>query len=536
MSYFAHGFAKPFIGTKPTIAGSPTQTAIDNGMVNEAGIKTVALKNLLTPNTLGLGSYGFFTKDSYESVIAASAEVTAGEPLIFASAAIPLNDKIGKFHGGYAESNKSKYINPKLISNFYKVESAVPEQSIVHIGVTNFQLATTLDNLTLTAGAGYPTDGTFTNVATTVAPLGGTGRTVDIVVIGGVVTSIVENQVGSGYAVADVITIADDAVTGVPTTAATIAVLTVGNQNCEFEFLCGETYNLQVNLYGSPILRFLNRDSYRNLAAYTGCCPEGTITPTAVDSTLVMIDWASQIVESPYLQSFVMPIVFDEGGTPWFSTAEEAVLGGWPETQIWSNYVSTGHLAGALAGIRLIGAYVDTVFDTCSYQVSDYSNKEIVQMELSLVDESGDPCTFDGICITTECCGFGGQGFGHVYLKEVLMGESYLQNFLSVDPRIREITEGNALRDSLDRSLFYTKYVIQHTVPRPYNPSGIYDADQYNLCVYLPAGATATALEALMTAWLGAANNPVTLKTYGHEVCEPRAVPRPLLPPPFVAK
>ena len=143
MSYFAHGFAKPFIGTKPTIAGSPTQTAIDNGMVNEAGIKTVALKNLLTPNTLGLGSYGFFTKDSYESVIAASAEVTAGEPLIFASAAIPLNDKIGKFHGGYAESNKSKYINPKLISNFYKVESAVPEQSIVHIGVTNFQLATT---------------------------------------------------------------------------------------------------------------------------------------------------------------------------------------------------------------------------------------------------------------------------------------------------------------------------------------------------------------------------------------------------------
>tara|TARA_R110000772_G_scaffold265784_3_gene387522 strand:+ start:5370 stop:6944 length:1575 start_codon:yes stop_codon:yes gene_type:complete len=524
MSYFAHGFNKPFIGTKlpAVIAGTVDQTAVNNGMVNEAGIATLALKNLLTPNTLGLGTYGFFTKDTYLSVLAGSAEVLNGEPLILASAAIPLNDKIGPFHGGYAESNKSKYINPKLISNFYKVEDAIPEQSIVHVGVTNFQVGTTIT--LLAAGTVYPTDGTFTNLATTVAPAGGTGMTVDIVVLGGVVVSIVENQVGTGYAIADVITVADDAVTGIPATPATATVNTVGNQDCEFEFLCGETYNLQINLYGSPVLRVMNRDSYRTLAAYTGCCPEGTITPTAVDSTLVMIDWANQIIESPYLMDFIRPIVYDESGVRMFATAQDAIDAGFPGGVLWTDYVSTGHIDGALAGIRIIGAFISTEFQNCSFQVSDYFGKEVVQMNLSLVDETGDPCTFNGICISTECCGFGGQGFGDTYLKEVLMGESYLQNFMSTDPRIREITQGNELRDALVRNQFYTKYVIQHSVPRPYNPSGIYDADQYNLCIYLPTGATAVAMEALMTAWLSAANNPITLTEFGHTACVPTAI------------
>ncbi len=522
MSYFSHGFTKAFVGTGPTIAGSATQTAQDNGMIMEAGIATVALKNLLTPNTLGLGAYGFFNKDTYVSVIAASAEVTSGQPLVLASAAVPLNDKIGPFHGGYAESNKSKYINPKYISKFYKFEDAIPEQSIVHVGVTNFQIGTTI---TLTvAGTVYPTDGTFTNLATTGGT--GTGMTVDIVVIGGVVVSIVENQVGTGYVGGvDTITVADDAITGVPATPAQATVDTVGNQDCEFDFLCGETYNLNINLYGAPVLRVMNRDSYRNLAAYTGCCPDGTITPTPVDSTLVMIDWATQITTTPYLKDFIKPIVFDESGVPWFATAADAVAYGSIPTQIWANYVSTGHIDGALGGLRLIGAYVDTMFDDCTFQTSDYWNKEVVQMVVGLVDNTGAPCTFDDICVVTECCGFGGEGFGDTYVKELIQSEAYLQNYFSSDPRIREITEGNNMMTAIARTSFYTKYVIQHTVPRPYNPSSIYDADQYNLVLYLPAGATATALEALMTAWLGGAANPIALETFTHVACDPVIVP-----------
>jgi hypothetical protein len=547
MSYFANGFMKAFVGTKEdqTFVLN-TASAVDNGLLTTAGVQTAALGNAGAPNALGVGTYGFFNKNTYLSVNTASTEVTTGQSLILAGASLMTNDKIGPFHGGYAESNKSKMINPRLVSNFYKMTDAAPEQSIWHVGVTNFQVGTTV--ALLLAGAGYPTDGIFTNVATTVLPLGGTGMTVDITVIGGVVTEIVENQVGTGYSISDVITIADDAVTGVPTTAATATVTSVGAQDCEFEFLCGETYNLFINLNGAPVLRVLNHDSYRNLAAYTGCCPEGSITPTAVDSTLVMIDWAKQIIESPYLKDFIRPIVYDEAGNPWFATAAEAVTAGYvavnPATitpslpagipgsgNMWSFYTSTGHTEGALAGLRIIGAYVDTQFSTCSFQTSDYYNKEVVQMDISLRDESGDPCVFDGLCIETECCGFGGQGFGNTYVRELILAESYLQNFRSTDPRIREITQGDAFTEALPVAAFYTKYVIQHVVPRYNNPSSVHDDDQYNLCIYVPSGVVAAGLETFMEEWLVAAGNPLGatlaadgIESFDHVACPVTAI------------
>jgi len=542
MSYFSHGFSKAFVGTKVDQSGGGVVDT-SGGLVIEAGVPTSALgdANPAGTNQLGLGSYGFFTKDTYLSVIAASAEVASGQSLYLCGASILPEDKIGPFHGGYAESNKSKMINPRLVSKFYKMEDANPEQSIWHIGVTNFQSGTTLTFVS-PCGSGYA-DGIYTNVP---APgsIAGVGMTVDVEVVGGEIISMVENQVGTGYVVGEFIT--PDAATlgfvpGVECTTTEIA--SVGSQDCEFEFLCGETYNLFINLNGAPVLRVLNRDSYRQLAAYTGCCPEGTITPTAVDSTLVMVDWANQIIESPYLTNFIRPIVFDEAGNPWFATAQEAVDNGWPaahpstpgvpgSAQVWTNYVSTGHTEGALAGLRIIGAYMDTEFGTCTFQTSDYYNKEVVQMDISLVDETGDPCVFDGLCIEAECCGFGGQGFGNTYLRELILCESYLQNNFSTDPRIREITQGNALRDALVTTAFYTKYVIQHIVPRYNNPSSVHDNDQYNLIIYVPSGVTAAALETFMETWLTAAGNPLGaditangIETYDHTACVPVAIP-----------
>jgi hypothetical protein len=449
--------------------------------------------------------FGLFGRDSYLSVSAASAEITNGAPLILASSSIMTNDKIGPFHGGYAESNKSKYINPRHVEAAYKLSAQTAQQSIWHVGVTNAQVGTTLD-FTSPCGSGY-VDGSYTNVP---APgsIAGVGMTVDVEIVGGEIISMVENQVGSGYVPTETIT--PDAVTlgwvaGVECT--TTEILTYGPQDCEFEFLCGETYNLFINLSGSPVLRVLNHDAYRLLAAYTGCCPKDTIEPTAVDSTLVMIDWATQIITSPYLKEFVRPIVFDEEGNPWFATAEEAVTAMWPATQIWDNYVSTGHIDGALAGIRLIGAYIDTEFGTCTFQTSDYFNKDFVKMDITLSDENGDPCDFNGLCTFEECCGFNGQGFGDTYLKEIILCESYLQNNFSSDPRIREITQGNALRDVVDRYAFYDKYVIEHVVPRTNNPSGVHDNDKYNLCIYVPVGTDLSTFEGVIADWLTNAGN-----------------------------
>ena len=73
----------------------------------------------------------------------------------------------------------------------------------------------------------------------------------------------------------------------------------------------------------------------------------------------------------------------------------------------------------------------------------------------------------------------------------------------------------------------YTRYVIQHSVPRYNNPSGVYDDDQYALNIYIPATAgAATAFETFMATWLGAAavGGVVTLQTYGHTPYVPLAL------------
>lgn len=527
MSNFNRAYRKIFVGTFGTQAANPGVAAgVNNGLLTTTGVKTVNLKNTAAPFALGVGVYGFFNKDTFVSVDAGSADVTSGTPLVIASTSIFSQDMMGQFHGGYRESVKSKVINPRYISKWYKVEDAAPEQNVVHIGVTHVQIGFSL-TFVGPCGAGY-TPGTYLNVPTTTSGAG-TGLTVDVEVNGaGEITSIVENQVGTGYVAADTIT--PDATTlghdGVGLECTTTEVATVGVQECEFDFLCGETYNLFIQLNGAPVLKALHRDSYRTLAAYTGCCPEGTITPTAVDSTLVMISWANQIITDPLLKDFIKPVVFDESGNVWFATAADAVAEGYPAATTFADYVSAGHIDGATAGMRLIGAYVETATQNCSFQYSDGYEVEVVQIEAQLVDTTGNPCVFDGLCITTECCGFGGQGFGEDYLRQLIQSESYRQNWLSNDVRIREMNGGNDLRDALSRTLRYTKYVILHNVPRWNNDASLGTWDQYEVNIIVPSGVTAASLEALMTAWLTGANNPITLEEYGHGTpCTPDPLP-----------
>ena len=507
MSYFNHAFQKAFPVSDATGTSAATGAVLSSGFITNTGIATSQLRatsdDLVNApfSTTVAPVFGFFNKDSYVSVNAGSAEVTSGAPLVLASSSILPNDKIGPFHGGYAESNKSKYINPRFITSVHKMSASQPLQNVWHIGATNalFSTSVTITN----AGVGY-TDGVYTNVPTTGG--GGTGFTLDITVVGGVITAAVENQVGTGYAATDLLT-PDPSVIGTPSTPGEIRIDVYSTQDCEFDFLCGETYNLFINLSGVPVLRYLNHDAYRKLAAYTGCCPDDAIEPTPVDSTLVFIDWATQITESPYLKEFIKPVVFDQAGNPWFATAEDATDAGWLPTQVWTNYTSTGYVAGALGGMRLIGAFVDTQFDTCTFQTSDYFGKDIVKMDITLSDEEGNPCDFNGLCTLEECCGNNGFGFGDTYLKEIILGESYLQNNFSSDPRIREITQGNELRDVVDRYAFYDKYVITHSVPRPNNPTGVFDDDQYNLNIYVPEGTDMSDFEDFLVTWLDAAGN-----------------------------
>jgi hypothetical protein len=238
MAYFNHAFTKVFLGTGTTLnplVPSTTNPASDNGYITTNGTPTSTLA------TLGPGYFGLFNKDTYTKVNFSSLPGPCC-PLVLASSSLYQKDKISPYIGGYQETNKSKYINPKYIHQFYYVDTCTPQQAVVSVGNT--------------PGTTGPTNP--------------------------------DNYQGG-------------------TTAAT----------CCFEFLCGETYYLRLDLKGSPLLRFLNHNSYHTLSAYTGCCPGPT--PTVVDSTLVMISWATEIVTSEYTKDFVLPVVFDEAGNPLYA-------------------------------------------------------------------------------------------------------------------------------------------------------------------------------------------------------------------------
>lgn len=375
MAYFNHAFQKTFLGTK-------SYTGLNEGQLGTTG------------NIFASGEFGFVDPKTW-TVQTPGSLPTNCCPLILASGSVLTNDKIGPFHGGYLESNKSKIINPRYVNKFYRVDPCEPTQAVLNIGSTPY-----------TQGE--------------------------------------------------------------------------GTAQCCPDFLCGETYSLRLDVKGSPALRFLNHNAYLTVSAYTGCCPAGAIAPTPVDSTLVMIDWANQIINSPLISPFILPVVSAADGTIYYAPGTLDINGD-PVADTWDNYVSPGYVAGDCAGLILYGAYVDTKFGNCTFQISDFYEKEPVRLYASEVDLNGDPCTFTGICVVNECLGTQAMGLGESVVRDLILSESYRQNFFHSDFRIREITQGYDILNSVNRNALYTRYYLLHSVPRHNNPTGTFDNDQYLL-------------------------------------------------------
>jgi len=426
MAYFNHAFQKTFLGTEGF-------TGLNEGQLGTTG------------NIFASGQFGFVDPKTW-IVQATNAELTNCCPLVLASGSVLANDKIGPFHGGYLESNKSKLINPKYVNRFYRVDPCAPTQAVLNIGSTPY----TQDE---------------------------------------------------------------------------------GTANCCPDFLCGETYNLRLDVKGSPALRFLNHNAYLTLTAYTGCCPAGAIAPTPVDSTLVMIAWAKQIVDSPLISPFILPVVSAADGTLYYAPGTLDTFGN-PYANTWDEYVSPGFVEGDCAGLILYGAYVDTKFGNCTFQISDFYEKEPVRLYASETDLNGDPCTFSGICIVDECLGRQAMGLGESVVRDLILSESYRQNFFHSDFRIREITQGYDILNSVTRNALYTRYYLLHSVPRFNNPSGTFDNDQYLLEVITDG--QIVAFETFVATWLENCSQCTGLEVESCVTdCEPIVppVPAPLVQP-----
>ena len=521
MAYFNHAFEKAFLGTGATVAGA-TVTKLDGTTVSTSS-------NLGYVTTDGVPTYGLNqlkaaaaseTANGYFGIFSPSTNLTITPNTCcnayIAGSAIYDNDKIGPLAGGYQETNKSKMINPKYVSRFYSVAPCSPQNNVIHVGSTYWTagggvLAVNL----LVNGSGYAVSG-----VTTVT--GGTGEGVVVSFTadgGGNILTVTLLNPGKGYTLGDVLTLVgggNDATIEVDDITSAHAQTGCGTvAECCKEFLCGETYYLRLDVKGSPALRFLNHNAYATVDAYTGCCPDGTIAPTAVDSTTVMIAWANAIVNNPIVAPFIQPVVQAEDGTLWYAPGTSATFLAANGADTWNNYVSAGHTDGECAGLILNGAYVDTRFGDCTFQVSDFYEKEPVKLYASEVDLNGDPCAFTTLCVVTECAGLQVQGLGETVLRELTLSESYRQNFLATDFRIREITQGNQIVTAINRSALYYRYVLIHNVPRFNNPTGVFDNDQYALTIF-STGAMATFVTDI-TNWLTGCDNQCNIEAFACE-------------------
>jgi hypothetical protein len=537
MAYFNHAFEKAFLATGADrtsvtvtkLDGTTVSVSTDNGYVTTTGVPTYGLNQLkaTAASELANGYIGIFNPSTNLTITP-----TDCCNVYIAGSAIYDNDKIGPLAGGYQETNKSKMINPKYVSRFYSVAPCSPQNNVIHVGSTYW-----------TAGGGILTvnstiTGTNTLYATSAtdvvaAPVTTTGTGSGLVIsydttAGGKVaaSSVVIINPGKGYAVGDTVTIpyangtAGNAIVTIVTVTAAHAQEGCGiTTDCCKEFLCGETYYLRLDVKGSPALRFLNHNAYATVDAYTGCCPDGAIAPVAVDSTTVMIAWANAIVNNPIVAPFIQPVVQAEDGTLWYAPGTSATFLAAEGADTWNNYVSAGHTDGECAGLILNGAYVDTRFGDCTFQLSDFYEKEPVKLYASEVDLNGDPCAFTSLCVVTECASLQVQGLGETVLRELALSESYRQNFLATDLRIREITQGNQIVGAVDRGGLYYRYVIIHNVPRFNNPSGTFDNDQYALTIY-SQNVLATFFSDIQT-WLDGCSNACNIEEFTCEtVCD----------------
>lgn len=286
--------------------------------------------------------------------------------------------------------------------------------------------------------------------------------------------------------------------------------ITVGNADltaadgldCKKEFLCGNNYNLRVDVKGSPVLRTLTHNGYLTVTAYTGCCADPA-TVEAVDPAMVYNQWGAYINQHPIMSKFIQATltVSTNSGSTWSYSTPNADAG----NAVPANATDDTYRVGLV----LTGAYFDTEFQDCTFYPTDstISLLEPLKIYASEVDLNGDACLFTGVCVNTACPGYQENGLGETLVRDVILTEGYMQQpfYTGKDLRIREITDGNDVFNYINRSSRYTTYFIQHSVPRFNNPSGTFDNDQYLLQIICDGGEAA--LETFLEDWLDAANN-----------------------------
>lgn len=466
--YFNHAFKKVFVA------------GVDTGAID--------LKTTGTTAALAAGEIGLFDAKTY-SAISAGAGDGVNQPFILAQGSYRSSDKIGPFHGGYKESIKSKVINPKYVSRIFKVSAVAPLQHVIELGglsITCGQnydlrldlkgspaLRTVNHNLykTLPAFSGCCDD----NCA---IPCDGSADSVDeAVVLLQWADAINGDPILSQFLLAEV-TVDELVTTG------TVSVSPTGDANIEISAI-PDTTGLEAGM---------------------------RVRGAGVSGLIVSVDSGTQVT---------LDTVNTVAGT-----GVDIIFSNVVETATYTPVTSSSAAAAAVnATLRITAAYVDTVFGDCTFSVNDHYELEPLFIYASVVDESGDPCAVrntinsSGTGVTEVQAPRQAEGTGESLLRELILFNRYLQDPFpdgnSVDSIRKREVQGDVSLSTVTRANLYDKVCILHNVPRGYNPTGIYDDDQYLLEVYVPTGTTTTAFTNLLIDVIhDGSGNTLTLEAY----------------------
>lgn len=543
MSYFPHAFEKMLVAT-----AASTPFRVGNGTLNTldltAGqIGVVDAKTNLLLDISGTPTY-------------------AATPMVYlAQGSFRVSDKLGSsLHGGYQETVKSKGINPKYVSKFYKTLPALPVQNIIKVNNPGCALkCNTTYRLRLDV-KGSPALRFLThNLYRTLDATTGCCATGNPDVDANVVLLQWKDQINAYPTVKDFVKaiVWNKLITTATATATAAAALTVSDrtgikagQRVTFTPITGSTtaaanitgFTFTVGTVTNAIFSVGQVLTGTGVAAGTKIVE--LLTGNGGAGSTFRVDKYSAtgsqtIASASPLTLFVAPtyvagvtgagaVALVAAKLPWeasttatanFTTASVTPV--FNENIISDYYDSTGTLvtgyvpvtgasiANVVSYLELIGAYTATEFLDCSFSPRDHVELQPIQIYASIVDDSGLACSASCFAVSETQQTFQGKGFREPLVRELILAKRYAQEDWKEDVRLREVLGDTSLSE-LEKGAKFVVYHILHSVPRKSNPSGLFDNDQYLIKVV--AKAEDTVFEAYLNTLLLSSGNNVQLE------------------------
>ena len=544
MAYFPHAYQKMLAGTDATPFDKNNGTNDTLDLVKgEIGLMDARTKLLVDINP-GTPTYA------------------AHPMIILAQGSFHTSDTLGgSLHGGYQETVKSKGINPKYVSKFYKVLPSDPVNQVVQVSAEGCELPCNTTYWLRVDIKGSPALRFLThNAYLTVSGFTGCCNTAEDPVDPNVILLQWADAINASPLINPFVqaTVWDDVTAQAPitATAASATSITVtastnlaAGQRVIFTpsvtptatawTIVGKTLTLTtVDANTLFTVGMVIADANGTVSAGTkiisrtlGDGNDGTIftintshnTSSVTGGNLTSASDAITYVKTGYTTNVIVPLVMANNVYTTSGTEDICAINVTALTTVqFYEAIDTDTYTALTTGvddvisfIEFIGAYVGTTFGDCSFEPKDHFEKEPVQIYPSIVDESGDPCNVNCFSVAEIVTPYQGKGYGETLIRELILAKSYQQEHWNSDPRMREVMDNTTL-DEITRTDRYHVYHILHSVPRKSNPTGIMDNDQYLIKIVLSdagyADANTNLFEIWMNAWLLSSGNHVQLE------------------------